>query len=233
MNATTNTVNDKTDADVIEATVVANDQTETTETGDWAERAPFTAAFLRQFDNARTKINEQLEAGQKNIDDLQKKAIDLVSQVQERAGKVSEKVGEKVRTEGKEATTKLEGLRKGLGDRLPLKVDLESWLNLPLEARQDVLSALGLASDKQVKELQETVNKLCEETVVLVEAQTAVLKGIIETNAKSAKAPARSTTARKKAAPRKTATAAKSTSRKKPVAKRSTKKVAKAEVAEA
>lgn len=209
------------EADVIDATVTEERSSVSSEApneGNWAERAPLTTAFLRKFDAARSALNGQLEAGQKNIDELQRKAADLVSQVQERAGKVAEKVSE----EGKEAGGKLEGLRKELGNKLPLRIDLESWLNLPLEARQDVLKVLGIASDKQVSELQASVDKLREETIVLVEAQTAVLKEIIEHQHKPATVPAptpRKTTARK-------TTKAKSSARKASATKSTTAKAA-------
>lgn len=238
MNTATHS-NDNTKNTAPEADVVDVEAVETTagndaqEQGDWAERAPLTTAFLRKFDAARNAITDQLEAGQKNIDDLQKKAVDLVSQVQQRAGKV----GEKVTEQGKEATTKLDELRKGLGDKFPLRIDLESWLNLPVEARQEVLTVLGIASDKQVKELQLSVDKLREETIVLVEAQTAVLKEIIENNAKAApkKAPARKPAPRRatKAAPKtatkaapKTAAARKPAAKKTPARKPAAKKTA-------
>ena len=210
------------------------------DTGDWAERAPLTSAFLRKFDAARNALTEQLEAGQKNIDELQKKAIDLVGQVQQRAGKV----GEKVTEQGKEASTRLEALRKNLGGKFPLRIDLESWLNLPLEAREEVLNALGIASDRQVRQLHDTIEKMREETIVLVEAQTAVLKEIIEANGTKATT-ARKTTTRKpaaaakttsKAAATKAATARKTTARKttarKTTARKATTK-AKTEIAEA
>lgn len=190
---------------------------------EWSERAPLTAAFLRQFDAARNKLTAQLEAGQKNIDDLQKRALDVVEQVQTRAGKV----GEKVREEGKEATTKLDGLRKNLGGKLPLKIDLESWLNLPLEAREEVLAVLGIASDKRVAALQASIDTLRDESIVLVEAQTAVLKEIIEQTAKAA---SRDAAARKPAAAKtaaaETAASGNATTRKAPARKQAATKTA-------
>ncbi|GEM_PF-3316616 len=233
--------NDVVDAEVIE-TKSENPGDNGAEDEDWAERAPFTAAFLRQFETARDKLKDQLETSQKNLDDLQKRARDLVDNVQDRV----EKVGDRVREEGKEAGEKLDGMRRDIGENLgeklsipeklnlgeklkigdkwPLRIDLESWLKLPVEAREEVLAALGIASEAQVSKLQRSVDMLREETTVLVEAQTSVLREIIVENAK---APARKATTRKAAAKKTTRkTAAKTTTRKAPVKKASARKTA-------
>lgn len=192
--------------------------------GDWADRAPFTAAFLRQFDAARTKLTSRIDQGQKGIDELQKKARDLVGQVQAKV----DQVGDKVTEEAKGATDKLDDLRTSLGSKWPLRIDLDSWLKMPEQAREEVLHALGIASDKKISRVNANIDKLREELTVLTEAQTSVLKELITGKASWVVAPAAAPT--KKPAPRKAAaakpatkTSAKTTARKpaarKPVAK--------------
>jgi len=195
--ATTNTPDDKDviDAEVVETAAPADDENAETEgrtDPNWAERAPLTAAFIRQFDAARNSLTERLSESKGSLDELQKKAKDLVEQVQSRV--------DKVREEGKEATEKLDEMRSNLGGKLPLKIDLESWLKLPEQARQEVLLALGIASDKKIEALNANIEKLREEMTVLTEAQTAVLKEVI--NAAAKKPAARKTT--RKTTPRKT-----------------------------
>ena len=107
-----------------------------------------------------------------------------------------DKVGDRVREEGKGAVGRIEAFRERFG-KWPLNIDLESWIALPVEAREEVLSALGIASDRQVSELKTSIETLSADLKAAIDAQTAVIKAELK---KKAPAAARKPKASKKAA---------------------------------
>jgi len=116
--------------EVIDVEAKDNGQTEENKE-DWASRAPWTAAVAKQIDAARGLIQDQLKSGTGHLGDLEQKAKDLVETVSTSV----DKVGDRVREEGKGAAGRFEAFRERFG-KWPVKIDLESWINLPAEARE-------------------------------------------------------------------------------------------------
>ncbi len=170
--------------DVIDVEVKDNNETQDNgqnKDGDWTSRAPWTAAVTKQIDAARGLIQDQLKTGSGHIGDLEKKAKDLVVTLQTRV----DKVGDRVREEGKDAVGKIEGFRERFG-KWPVKMDMESWINLPAEAREEVLSALGIASDRQVADLKIAIEAMNAGLKAALEAQTKTLTKKLATQPKAA-----------------------------------------------
>ena len=148
---------------------------------DWTSRAPWTAAVAKQLDSARALIQEQLKTGPVQFGEVEKKAKDLVEALQSGV----DKVGDRVREEGKGAVGRFEAFRERFG-KWPVNIDLESWINLPVEAREEVLSALGIASDRQVGELKVAIDTLGADLKAAIEAQTDAIQAQLNKKARAA-----------------------------------------------
>lgn len=151
-------------------------------------------AVIQRVEAARAHVREQFHARVAEANDrlggIEKKAQDMVHTAQSTVQQTVAVAREKVLEERGEAVQKLEALVGQIGARVGLKADVQAWLKLPADVREDLLIALGVASQKQVATLHEEVAALRAEITAQFVAQTEVLARIVAENAPVHAAPA-------------------------------------------
>jgi uncharacterized protein involved in exopolysaccharide biosynthesis len=132
-----------------------------------------------KVDAAREKVREQFQARvsqaqarwNEQLGELEKKAQSVVHQVQATAHDVVEKKND--------AVQKVEKVAHDVTTKIPsggeLMDQVEHLLKMPVEAREDMLTNLGVASQKQVAQLHEEIAALSAEIKAHFHAQTEVL----------------------------------------------------------
>jgi Ser-tRNA(Ala) deacylase AlaX len=144
-------------------------------------RSLLGTAVLERAEAARVAVREQFQTrvteAHTRLNVLEKRAQDMVSQVQTSVQATANAARDRVMEEKTEAVQKVEQLVAAVA-----KVDrssLEAWLKQPAEVREDVLTAVGLASQKQVQTLHEEIAALRAEIAGQFEAQTEALGHIV------------------------------------------------------
>ena len=144
-------------------------------------------AVVQRVEAARAHVREQFHTrvaeAQERMGGIEKKAQDMVHTAQSTMQQTVAVARDKVLEERGEAVQKLEALVGNIGARVGLKADVESWLRLPADVREDLLVALGVASQKQVASLHEDVAALRAEITAQFVAQTEVLARIVAEHA--------------------------------------------------
>jgi chaperonin cofactor prefoldin len=137
-----------------------------------------------KVDAARQKVREQFQARvsqaqtrwTEQLGELEKKAQSVVQQVQATAHEVVEKKND--------AVQKVEQVAHDVTTKIPsggaLMGQVEHLMKLPVEAREDMLTNLGVASQKQVAQLHEEIAALAAEIKAHFHVQTEVLGQALE-----------------------------------------------------
>lgn len=123
----------------------------------------------------RDEFQDRVAQAQERLQTWERKAADLATTVQATAHAAADKV----REEKSEAAQRIETLVGGIAGMVAEKGSFDAWLKLPEEAREDVLTAAGVATQKQVAALQEEVAALRAEITAQFVAQTEVLTSLL------------------------------------------------------
>ena len=149
---------------------------------------------VQRVEAARVAVREQFHArvaeAHERLGGMERKAQDIVHTAQSTVHETVAVARGKVQEERVEALSKLETLVGNASALMGLKAELESWLKLPAEVREDLLIGLGVASQKQVASVHEDVAALRAEITAQFVAQTEVLSRIVDAPAPVAAAAA-------------------------------------------
>ena len=189
---------------VVQAEVMDDSQDTQSETkpgkGNQVLRSLLGKATADKVEAARAKVREQFQTqlaeAQQRLQGLEKRAHDLVASVQSSASAAVDKV----REEKDDVVHRIEEAAHDLGAKVPDKLGVEQWLKMPAEAREDLLTALGVASQKQMVTLHEELAALRAELAGQLEAQTEILAGLHDDGDDEAKPKKRVRAAIRKAA---------------------------------
>lgn len=141
-------------------------------------------SVAEKVDAARQKVREQFQSRvaaaqgrwSEQLSELEKKAQSVVQQVQATAHEVVEKKND--------AVHKVEQVAHDVTAKIPsgngMMAQVEHLLKMPTEAREDLLTNLGVASQKQVAQLHEEIAALAAEIKAHFHAQTEVLGQALE-----------------------------------------------------
>lgn len=128
---------------------------------------------------ARATVREQFQTrmgmATGRFVDLEKKVEEMVSTVQSTVQGAAHAAADKVREEGNEAVHKMEQVAAEISAKVGERPIIDHWLKLPDEVREDLLTASGVASQKQVAALQEEIAGLRAELLAQFEAQAEML----------------------------------------------------------
>lgn len=165
----------------------------TRETGHRANTT--TARLVEKVEAAREKVREQFQARvaqaqqrwNERIADLEKRAQSVVQQVQTTAQGVVERKNDAVhKVEGvvDGAVKTVEQVAHDVGAKMgpgsPVVAQFEHLLKMPADVREDLLTNLGIASQKQIAQLHEEVAGLSAEITAQFVAQTEILSQLLE-----------------------------------------------------
>lgn len=161
---------------VVEAEVMGD---EATGRGARILRQLLGSSTADKVEAARAKVREQFETrlgtATGRFVDLEKKVEEMMSTVQSTMQGAAHAAADKVREEGSEAVHKMEQVAAELSAKVADRPFLDHWLKLPEEVRDDMLTASGVASQKQVAALHEEVAGLREEIHAQFEAHADML----------------------------------------------------------
>ncbi len=165
-----------------------------------------TARLVEKVEAARAKVREQFQSrvaqAQQRWNDqfaeFEKKAQAVVHQVQTTAQGVVERKNDAVhKVEGAvdEAVKTVEGAVEGavktveqvahdvgakMGPGSPMVAQVEHILKMPADVREDLLTNLGVASQKQIAQLHEEIAGLSAEITAQFVAQTEILSQLLQ-----------------------------------------------------
>lgn len=145
-------------------------------------------SMVDKVEAARAKVQEQFQArvaqAQQRWNDLEKRAQTLVEQVQTSAQTAVDfvrdeknEVAQKVEQQVQKVEQKVEQVAHDVSQRLG---PVEHLLKMPAETREDLLTNLGIASQKQVAQVHEEVAALSAEISAQFAAQTEALAQLLE-----------------------------------------------------
>lgn len=145
-------------------------------------------SMVDKVEAARARVREEFQSrvaqAQQRWNELEKRAHTLVEQVQtsaqtavERVREEKNEVAQKVEQQVQKVEQKVEQVAHDVSQRLG---PVEHLLKLPAEAREDLLTNLGIASQKQVAQVHEEVAALSAEISAQFAAQTEALSQLLE-----------------------------------------------------